>query len=267
ARDLDNITDRFKTRPKSFHVESSSDLDASEENHAIRSRCGIMENAAILKINGHKYWERILTFGEMFQSDPPRSFTFIVADCRCCSDADFASLYSHKRYEAICLRAAQAHTPIILPRYPIHFSPAKFSDMLLKYLIDSPLLQQCVFGSELLAQCQVLFSIVDRCGGRVILPTAKIEEHREKLLDCLETRHSLVEAETLKFRVTSLFDFSGLGWMIPERTRDRIYHNVLSANRDREKLILILTAIFIAGKYLAPNPKVIEALLDLNPGE
>ncbi|KAK1231692.1 hypothetical protein PQX77_005178 [Marasmius sp. AFHP31] len=264
ARDLDNIIDRFKTRPKRFHVELPSDVHTSEENQAVRTKRSIMENVAILKINGHECLD-FLTFRKMFQ-DPPRSFTLMITDCRCRSNADLASSYcSHKRYETVCMRAAQAHISIAL-RYPVHSSPAHLPGTL-KFLIDSPLLQHCVLESELLAQCQVLFPIADRwMGRRVILPKAKIEEHQKKLLDCLETCHS-IEAETLKFQVMWSFDDLGLGWMIPKRTQDRLYHSVLSANRDREKLISILAVLFIAEKYLVPYPKVIEALLELDPGE
>ncbi|KAK1219407.1 hypothetical protein PQX77_017879 [Marasmius sp. AFHP31] len=47
---------------------------------------------------------------------------------------------------------------------------------------------------------------------------------------------------------------------------DRLYHIILSVNPNREKLLSVLAAIFIAGAYLPPCPELIEVLLDLTPG-
>ncbi|KAJ8090414.1 hypothetical protein PM082_019012 [Marasmius tenuissimus] len=48
---------------------------------------------------------------------------------------------------------------------------------------------------------------------------------------------------------------------------DRLYHIILSANPDRDKLLSVLAAIFIAGHFLSPSPELIEGLLHLAPGE
>ncbi|KAK1219126.1 hypothetical protein PQX77_018167 [Marasmius sp. AFHP31] len=48
---------------------------------------------------------------------------------------------------------------------------------------------------------------------------------------------------------------------------DRLYHITLSANPDRNKLLSVLAAIFIAGPFLTPCPELIEGLLHLAPGE
>ncbi|KAK1221366.1 hypothetical protein PQX77_015835 [Marasmius sp. AFHP31] len=49
---------------------------------------------------------------------------------------------------------------------------------------------------------------------------------------------------------------------------DRLYHIILSANPDRDKLRSVLAAIFIAGPFLkSPSPELIEGLLHLASGE
>ncbi|KAJ8074751.1 hypothetical protein PM082_019076 [Marasmius tenuissimus] len=48
---------------------------------------------------------------------------------------------------------------------------------------------------------------------------------------------------------------------------DRLYHIILSDNPNREKLLSVLAAIFIAGDYLPPSPELVEVLLDLTPGD
>ncbi|KAK1218094.1 hypothetical protein PQX77_019253 [Marasmius sp. AFHP31] len=72
----------------------------------------------------------------------------------------------------------------------------------------------------------------------------------------LDQLHILLGYTTRNQPSTSLF---------PEL--DRLYHIILSVNPNREKLLLILAAVFVTVPYLPPSPESIEILLDLTPGE
>ncbi|KAJ8072308.1 hypothetical protein PM082_015867 [Marasmius tenuissimus] len=267
ACDLDpNIVERFENGPKHFHAESSIDLHASEED---RVRFHVLEHAVILAVNRCRHWD-----SEAFEdiSNAPLRFTFTVKVCRCNSDVGLASFCPHaKRYEAACLRALKTLVSNTLSRDSdgssnSNLSPAPYD--VYENLITSSLLHHCVFGSELLAQCRTLFSLGRPVGWPGASLTPGIEKHRKKWLDWLETcpEQYAAEAKDLKLQLWSFFGPLALQKM-SARERDRLYHNVLSACPDQERLLSILAAIFVAGSHLPPSPDFIGILLDLAPGE
>ncbi|KAK1225666.1 hypothetical protein PQX77_011380 [Marasmius sp. AFHP31] len=208
SRDLDLTTmiDRFKNRPKRCHLESSIDLEESEES---RAAFEALENDMILGITGYHHslgarpvrmlWENVERLGS-------RS-SFMITDCRCRSDADFAlSSRFHERYEAACLRAvkslASSFSSIVQSR-----GRPYWAYRILVNLVNSSLLQHCVFGPELFTQCRILFpDNVEFFSGLLFKHS---ERERNKLLDWLETfpQHYASEREELKSKVVALFDY------------------------------------------------------------
>ncbi|KAJ8072312.1 hypothetical protein PM082_015871 [Marasmius tenuissimus] len=176
--DLDlTIIDRFETRPKHFYLEL---LHGSEED---RSRIDLLEHTAVLKINAYKDWDSKM-FREILK-DTPRSLIYRATDCRCDFDTELASSSPfHKHYRVVCLRALKALVSNAASHHSDGWGPAY---AIFESVVDSSLLQNCVFGTELLAQCRMLFSVVGPwC---LIEPTDKVHrERREKLLNWLEVR-------------------------------------------------------------------------------
>ncbi|KAJ8072366.1 hypothetical protein PM082_015925 [Marasmius tenuissimus] len=196
------IIDRFKNRPKGFHIELSSDRlgrEASEDSTDL----DYLETAVVLILNGYNCWDSP-TFRKILKN-PPSSFTFRATDCHCDPDGDsLSSSHSHKRYVAACLRALKALVSRTLYYHSDSIDGPVRNDIF-KGLVDSSLLQHCAFSAESLAQCRILFSLPtdDLCVG---IPLGEVEQRRTKLLEWLETcpQCYAAEAEALKAQVVSL---------------------------------------------------------------
>ncbi|KAJ8072286.1 hypothetical protein PM082_015845 [Marasmius tenuissimus] len=175
------------------------------------------QHGAILKINDYESWNT--GFFREILANPPCSFTFKVADCHCGSNADLApSSRFHRRYEAACLRAVNA----LVLTVSSHCSDGFLGwgcYYIFKNLIDSSLLQHCVFGAELFAQFQKLFSHIatDPCRDQY-MSEVEIKKRRKRLLDWLEMcpERYAVEAENLKSQVGLFFELLVSGHKMPE---------------------------------------------------
>ncbi|KAJ8077085.1 hypothetical protein PM082_001508 [Marasmius tenuissimus] len=199
--DLTTTINRLRNRPKRFHIESSIDPDESEEN---RATFDTLENLAILAITGFGYdkgsgssycklMERLEKLGSCS--------SFMITDCRCGSDADFASSSCfHERYETACLRTVT----YLVSRVSKKYWQSAYKTFV--RLVDSSLLQHCAFGPELFTQCRILLSYLVP-DPSIWWYKDPIKVHRNKLLDWLETcpEHYACEREELKSEVVSVF--------------------------------------------------------------
>ncbi|KAJ8090408.1 hypothetical protein PM082_019006 [Marasmius tenuissimus] len=167
------FTGHLFKRPKHFHLESLGDQCGSEEGYG---EVDSFERAVILKLNGYQHWDS-RSFRNALE-DPPRSFR--VTDCRCYSGMDPSRSHSHKRYKAACLRVVKALvSEITLEPFPGHRSDRIY---IFRDLLDSSLLQHCVFGVELFVECRMLFTSVEDPSWVSRALKGETEEYRNKLL-------------------------------------------------------------------------------------